>query len=340
MTNMSPLRVAVVGAGLMGGRHAHAYRSIPGVALTAMADSDPAVCAQMERLHGVPCQLDWRAALDAPGLHAVSICLPDDAHLAATEAALERGLAVLLEKPVATSLADAARIEQLSRGRTLLVGHLLRFDPRYQAARRALRSGRIGDIVHLKARRNSAIGAAARYRNTTSLVWHLGVHDIDLMQWFTGRRITEVTAHGVSKRLAEFGHYDSVLALGRFDDGTPFTMELSWVLPAHAGPGLDAGLDLLGTAGRIEVHGLDQGLRVSDEASLSYPDTTRWVEYDDGTAGGILLAEIAHFVRAVREGLPVDVPVGDAVAAVRVAHAIELALRSGRPTQVGQEFSA
>lgn len=334
MTQATPLRVAVIGAGLMGRRHALAYRSIPGVELVAMADSDPGARQAAEQAFGVPCDPDWQRVVQRADLDAVSICLPDSLHLAATLAACSNDLAVLLEKPVATDLAEAERIAEAARGRAVLVGHLLRFDPRYQGARRALRAGRVGQLVHLKARRNSAIGAAARYQGTTSLVWHLGVHDIDLMQWTTGLRIVEVTAYGVSKRLAEYGHWDSVLALGRFNDGTPFTLELSWVLPAYFRLGLDAGLEILGTEGRIEVHGLDQGLRVADREAQEYPDTARWVEYDDGAAGGLLSAEIAHFVRAIRENRPFDVAVEDAVSAVRVAHAIEQSLCTGQVARI------
>jgi predicted dehydrogenase len=125
-----------------------------------------------------------------------------------------------------------------------------------------------------------------------------------------------------------------VLVLGRFEDGAPFTMEMSWILPAHFGLGLDAGLDLLGTQGRIEVHGLDQGLRIADADAVTFPDTTRWVEYDDGSTGGILTAEIAHFLHAVRTGIPVGIPVEDAISAVCVAQAIEASLQSGQPMQV------
>jgi predicted dehydrogenase len=329
-----PLRVVIIGAGLMGQRHARAYGDIAGVSVVAMADTDADTRADVERHFGIPCHADWRDALAMPDLDAVSVCLPDALHRDAAEAACARGLAVLLEKPIATDIADARSIAAAARGRIFLVGHLLRFDPRYQQARRALHAGSIGELVHLKARRNSAIGAAAHYGSTTSLVWHLGIHDIDLMQWITGRRITEVMAHGTTRLLASINHWDSILVLGRFDDSTPFTLELSWVLPAWFGPGLDAGIDMLGTAGRIEVHGLDQGLRIAGAENLAYPDTTRWVEQDDGVADGILAAEIGHLIRAIRTGTPIAVDVADAVADVAVAHAIEASLRSGRPEPV------
>src|SRR5580658_8282645 len=96
------LRVAVVGAGLMGRRHAHAYRSIPGVELVAMADKNPGVCDDIERAFGVPCDTEWRPLLERRDLDAVSICLPDSLHLEATAAACANGLAVFLKKTVAT----------------------------------------------------------------------------------------------------------------------------------------------------------------------------------------------------------------------------------------------
>ncbi len=111
------------------------------------------------------------------------------------------------------------------------------------------------------------------------------------------------------------------------------------VLPEYFGSGLDAGLDILGTAGRIEVHGLDQGLRVADGASLHFPDTTRWVENDDGSVGGLLATEIRHFIGAVRDGTPLGIQVADAVSAVRVAHAVEASLKSGASVQIHECFT-
>ena len=328
------LRVGIVGGGLMGRRHGHAYRSMPGVEIAGFVDRDPGTRANLGETFGVPCYGHWEELFAAGLLDAVSICLPDNLHLAASLAALERGLAVLLEKPITTDVAQAERIAEAAQGRLLLVGHMLRFDPRYQQARRLLAAGRVGDLVHVMTRRDSAIGSAARYGSSTSLVYHLCVHDIDLVQWVTGRRIVEVTAKAASRRLAEYGHLDSVLVLATLADATPLSMEASWILPSYFGSGLDARLELVGTQGRMEVHGLDQGLRVADAEAIQFPDTARWVEYDDGSAGGILTAEIGHFVRCIVEGIAPAIPVEDAVSAVKVAAAIERSIAEQRTVRV------
>jgi myo-inositol 2-dehydrogenase/D-chiro-inositol 1-dehydrogenase len=211
---------------------------------------------------------------------------------------------------------------------------MLRLDPRYHQGRRLLLAGRIGRPLHLTTRRSSAIGAAARYGASTSLVWHVAIHDIDLVRWFMQREIIEVYAHGVSRRLRDVGHYDALLALLRFADGTPCAMECSWVLPEHLGTALDARLDVLGEAGRIEIQGFEQGLRVTDATSIGFPDTTRWGEYEDGTPYGILMAEIAHFIGCVREGCPPAVTAQDALRTVQVAAAMERSIREGVPVHV------
>jgi predicted dehydrogenase len=336
MTAVRPLRVAVLGAGLMGRRHGHAYRSMPGVALVGFADRDPAARERIAAEFGVPCHDAWQPLLQDQAPDAVSICLPDNLHRDASLAALSRGVAVLLEKPMATSVAEAEEIAAAGSGGLLLVGHNLRFDTRYQQARRHIASGRIGALVHMTARRNSAVGASSRYAASTGLVWHVGVHDIDIVQWIAGRPIRAVTARGVSRRLAAEGHYDSVLVLAALDDGTPVTLEMSWILPGHFGSGLDSALQIMGTEGRITVQGFDQGLEIADGTTVQHPDTMRWAELDDGSAGGILAEEIRHFVRCVRQEIAPAVSLDDALSAVRVAAAIQQSLAEGRTIALGR----
>ncbi len=324
------ITVGVIGAGLMGLRHAAIYDAMPGVRLAGVIDTDAAARHRATTGFGVPAHDRIENLLAHPGLDAVSICLPDTLHSAATLAALAVGLHVLLEKPLAMSVTEGEQIRDAARraGSIFMVGHLLRFDPRYDQARQAVQRGQIGAVAHVYARRNSAIGAAARYGGAVRLPWHVSIHDIDLVRWITGREFVQVTAHASDRRLGAIGHLDSLLALLRLDDGTPCVVESCWVLPAHFKSGIDAQLEVVGTEGVIEVTGLEQGLRVADRAGMQYPDTMRYVESDGGTPGGILKTELEHFIACIRNGRAPLVTAEDGLAAVRVAAAIDEAVAS------------
>lgn len=321
------VRIAVVGLGLMGTRFARVLSGMPGVDLAAVVDTGEEARRRAAAEFGLaayPAVPD----LDADDLDGVVIALPDNAHRVATVQALERDLAVLVEKPLATDLADAEAIVAAGEGRLLMVGHLLRFDPRYLEARRRVRRGAIGELTHVYARRNSAIGSAARYGRTTRLPYHVTVHDLDLIRWVTGREVTAVRAHGTSRALAPYGHLDGLQTLLFLDDGSSAVVESCWVLPKHLGPAIDARLEVTGTGGTLEVTGFAQGLMVADETGIAFPDTTRYAEYDDGAGGGILAAEVAHFVRCIERGRPPAVAPAEGLAAVRIAAAIERSLES------------
>jgi predicted dehydrogenase len=330
------VRVAVVGGGLMGLRHARVLRGFPGVELVAVVDRAEVARQRVASELGVtaPAGLDdlWTCQPDA-----VVVALPDDAHVEAALAVLERGLPVLVEKPLATSVDDAVRIWRAARGTLLMVGHLLRFDARYLRARRLVASGELGDVLHVYARRNSAAGAGQRYGGSTRLMWHVSIHDIDLVRWVTGRQIVAVTARGVSRGVAGQGQLDSLVALLELDGGGVAGLESCWALPGIYRDGIDARLEVVGTRGALEVQGLEQGLAVVVGDARWHPDTTRYVEHDDGAGGGILAAELAHFVRCVTLGVPCVIDPGDALAAVRVAAAIEAAVETGLRIPVGEE---
>jgi predicted dehydrogenase len=143
-------RLAVVGAGFMGRLHARAIADSEVAELVAIVDRDPAARAVAEA-YGVPMHGSIEPLVGGQDVDGFIVSLPDREHVETTCELLEAGHAVLLEKPIADTLAGARRIAGAARrgGARLLVAHILRFDPRYARAAVAVAAGELGDVVHL-----------------------------------------------------------------------------------------------------------------------------------------------------------------------------------------------
>lgn len=324
---LEPLRVGVVGLGLMGRRHASILAHRPDAILCGGVDLDPATRDGfgVEFDTAVHARLDDLLS-DAPD--AVVICLPDNAHRDATCAALRAGSHVLVEKPLATSTADAGAMVAAAAeaDRRLLVGFTMRFDPRHRGAREAVRSGRVGEVSLVHARRNSARGAAQRYGRSTSLPWHVTSHDIDAVLDLTGRRVREVTARATAHRFGELDQLDALGALLVLDNGAPVVVESSWVLPTAMKAAIDSRLEIVGTDGVVEVAGMDEGLRLVDGAGFDYPDVLRYSPDAGSGPGGALGYELAHFLDVCRGASEPEVTIAEALHTVEVVEALETAL--------------
>ncbi len=241
MTQAGSPRVGVVGVGLMGLRHATILAQLPRVRLVAVADASAEARARAEARLTVPALPGW-ADLLALDLDAVVVALPEHLHRDCALAVLGAGHHLLIEKPLAIDPAEADEIAAAATSaqgyppdRVAMAGHLLRFDPRYALARAAVRTGWLGEVVHITTRRNSAMTGPLRYGRGASLTGHVAVHDLDLIRWFTGQAIVRVTAEARRVRLREHGIDDSLLALLRLSGGAIAAVECAWILPAHLG---------------------------------------------------------------------------------------------------------
>ena len=151
---------------------------------------------------------DWRAALESVEADAAIIALPDRLHCEAAEAALGRGLHILLEKPLGCSWDECGRIRQAQRRarRLVLTGYVLRFAAYYRSLRQVLRSGVIGELVSISHLVEIGYGKAAhafcrgnwgREADGTSTLVQKCIHDFDLIAWWTGgRRVKRVASFG------------------------------------------------------------------------------------------------------------------------------------------------
>jgi predicted dehydrogenase len=191
MSGTAPeIRTAVIGVGYLGRFHAQKYAQLPGSKLIGVVDADLATAQRVAAELGVEAATDYRQLLER--VDAVSIAAPTPLHHSIGRACLERGVHVLLEKPIATTVAEARELVEVAahRGCILQVGHLERFNPAIQAAAKRLSRPRFIESHRL---------APFKLRGTdVSVVLDLMIHDIDLIQELVGEPLLGIDAVGAT----------------------------------------------------------------------------------------------------------------------------------------------
>jgi UDP-N-acetylglucosamine 3-dehydrogenase len=189
MSGAKDLRVGVVGVGVMGFNHARAVKALDGVSLAGVLDADA------ERAGKVSADLGCRrfvsvAEMADAGLDCAIVAAPNALHREVGCALLEAGCHVLVEKPIAPSVADAKALIDAARARdrVLMVGHIERFNPAVKAAKKACAGEKIISITITR------VGPFPPRMSQIGVVIDLGVHDIDIIRMIAGSEITDVQA--------------------------------------------------------------------------------------------------------------------------------------------------
>ena len=182
------VRVGVVGVGALGRHHARVYADLAGARLVGLVDSDPARAAEVAARHR--CRVFPSIAEMLPEVDAVSVAVPTVDHLRVARVALEAGKDVLVEKPIATTLAEADELIALAeaRGAVLQVGHIERFNPAVEVLRR-IQEPRLVEVHRL--------GAFSPRSLDIDVVLDLMIHDLDLVLSLDGTEAVQVDAVGV-----------------------------------------------------------------------------------------------------------------------------------------------
>jgi len=202
------LRVGVIGVGHLGQHHARVLAAIPGVDLVGISDSRPEQARAVAERVGTKAVDDYRTLLDE--VDAVSVAVPTSLHREVAGEALKRGLATMVEKPIAATLAEAEQLVDLARDHdaVLQVGHIERFNPALTAL-----EGLPIRPRYLNAERLSTY----TFRSTdVGVVLDLMIHDIDLILSLNASPVRSVSAVGVS---VFGGHEDMANARIEFEDG-------------------------------------------------------------------------------------------------------------------------
>jgi UDP-N-acetylglucosamine 3-dehydrogenase len=221
-----PLKVGVIGVGVMGSNHARVLADIPGVRLVGIADPDRKQRDAVARTLGCAALNDVDGLLGA-GVDAVTIAAPTHLHHDLALQCISRGIHVMVEKPIAPTVEEGQAIVAAARraGVTLMVGHVERFNPAVESVKRAIKNQ---DILSIAITR---VGPFPPRMSNVGVVIDLAVHDIDLIRWFTDSEIVEIQPQ-LSSAVAE--REDIALLQFRTASGVLAHINTNWLTPFKA----------------------------------------------------------------------------------------------------------
>lgn len=222
------IRAAVIGAGAMGKQHARIYNELDRVELVAVADVDEAATKNTARRYKVAWYTDYRAMLDREKLDVVSIAVPTCLHHQVAFDVINRGVHLLVEKPIAGTAEEAQEIidQAAERGVKLTIGHVERFNPAILELKRRLDKGELGRIFQIHARR---LGPFPERVRDVGVVIDLATHDLDVMRYLTGSEVVRVYAE--TEQEIHTDHEDLLSGLVKFADGTIGVLNINWLTP-------------------------------------------------------------------------------------------------------------
>jgi UDP-N-acetylglucosamine 3-dehydrogenase len=299
----APLRVGVVGVGVMGSNHARVFSELPGIRLVGVADPDAKQCQLVAS--ALNCRgFDACADLLAAGVDAVTIAAPTHLHRDLAIACIEQGVHVLVEKPIAPSVEEGRAIIAAARHArvTLMVGHVERFNPTVEAIKEAIRNE---DILSIAITR---VGPFPPRMSNVGVVIDLAVHDIDLIRWFTESEIAEVQPQ-LSSAMAE--REDIALLQFRTASGVLAHINTNWLTPFKARN--------VTIATRKKYIMGDLLTRQVTECFGFQPDGSYSMRHLSVGHAEPLRAELQAFIGAIRDGADPAVTGEEGVASLEIA---------------------
>lgn len=219
----APIKAGVAGAGVMGRNHARVMTDIREFELTGVFDPDAVVAEGVAEAYGATA-FTTPEDFVASGLEAAVVATPNRFHADLGVALLEKGVHVLVEKPIAHTVADARRLIDAAKAnnRVLMVGQVERFNPAVDAAKRAIKGE---EVISIQITR---VGPFPPRMGEVGVVVDLAVHDIDIIRHLTDSEIVEVQPQ-LARTRAE--REDTALLQFRLENGVIAHITTNWVTP-------------------------------------------------------------------------------------------------------------
>lgn len=347
-----PLRVLVAGLGNMGRSHALAYHRNPGFEIAALVNrSTPALEGELSGYAILP---DFKAALSELKPDVASINTYSDSHADFAVTALEAGCHVFVEKPLATTVADAERVIDAARanGRKLVIGYILRHHPSWMRLIAEARALGGPYVFRMNLNQQSSGPTWETHKalmQTTSPIVDCGVHYVDVMCQITDSRPVEVRGMGlrlsdeVAPDMYNYGHLQVL-----FEDGSVGWYEAGW------GPMISETAffvkDVMSPKGSVSIvmenaksddvdaHTKTAMIRVHKalrgaDGRFAVPDADLSMDGEPGHQD-LCEREQAFLLKAIREDVDLTRHMQDAVASLRVCLAADESVRTGQPVRL------
>jgi UDP-N-acetylglucosamine 3-dehydrogenase len=314
----------VIGVGSMGRNHARVDWELPEVQLVGVADQRETVVKAIAERYNTRAYTDFRYLLDEQQPDAVTIAVPTICHMEVAMEVIQRGIHLLIEKPIAFNVDEAKVMIEAARKANvqLMVGHIERFNPAVIALKKHLVDHELGHVFQIDARRQ---GPLPERISDVGVVVDLAVHDLDIMRYVTQAEITRIfaeTEHGIHSQKE-----DLLSGVVRLSNGTIGTLLINWITPTKIRE-----FYATGERGMFKVDYLTQDLYFYENAKADGGewDTLRVLR---GVSEGKMVryhiekreplrVEHEAFLAAVRGEAPIAVSGDDGLRALALAEAV------------------
>jgi len=333
-----PIRAAVVGVGSIGRHHVRVYNQLDTVELVAVADVDDTRRAMAARCYKIPAYADYHEMFDREHPTVLSIAVPTMYHHEVALAAMDRGIHVLVEKPLCLTVEEAREVIAAAEaaGVALTVGHIERFNGAIVELKPRILQGEIGRLFQLHGRRLSPFPS---YIRDVGVVMDLATHELDMMQHLVGSPVERIYAE-IARNVHE-QHEDMLTGIIRFRNGVVSVLDINWLTPTKIRE-----LRVTGERGMFLVDYISQDLFFYENriAPSQWDAMALFRGVEEGNMLKIrvskvepLEAELRAFVEAVSRGTSPLVSGLDGLRAVALARLLLLSAQEQRAIDVSEE---
>lgn len=333
------LKVAVIGAGIYGIQHVKVYKQNPFVELVAVCDFSEQIRSEVASKYKVRTYELVEDMLLNEDLDALSIVTPDHLHLTPALACIEKGIDLLIEKPLATTVEDCELILKAAKENNVRVAvdFHKRWDPAAIYTYNQLKEGNhypirgymnMDDVIDVPTK-------WFKWGKSSDPVSFLGIHCVDLMRWYMGCEATEVYSVGSKKLLPSLGvdTYDSVQSIITFENGCTWVLENSWILPSGFAKVNDSRTAIVTSEKYIRINNQDRGVEMADSEKTHTPNVFFFNDFN-GKVVGFGADPINSFIDSLIDGSDFVADMYDGLQATKITSAIHRSLKEGKSVKI------